>query len=292
MDKQKLIGALFVLLGAISYGILATLVKYANNLGIPISALTFFQYAIGFVILLIINSFSRPLQIVSPLSKLKLSVWGISLGLTTTLYYLSIQYIPVSVGIILLMQSIWMSFVLEAALNRVMPTLKKSLGAMLCILGTLLASKIFNTQFQLDWSGILLGIGAGTAYTISIYASSSVEKQHSNYVRSLYLVTGGLILVTLFWNFKIIEHVSIPSFYWGTALALFGTIIPPLLFTFGVPKIGMGTGSVISSVEIPVSILSACILLQENVSLIQSIGVFLILLSVLIVNLNWSSKSA
>lgn len=286
MDKQKLIGALFVFFGAISYGILATIVKYANGLGMHISVLTFFQFFIGFIILLLINIFKKQTHKPTGSSKIKLIAWGTSLGMTTTLYYLSIQYIPVSIGIILLMQSLWISLILEAILSKKMPTTQKIIGATLCLIGTLFAAKIFNTQLQLDWRGLLLGLGAATTYTISIYSSSTIEKQYPSYVRSLYLVTGGLLLITLFWNSTIIDHLSVPSLYWGSVLALFGTIIPPLLFTVGIPKIGIGIGSVICGIEIPVSVLSAYFVLHEHISSTQWLGIFLILIAILIVNLN------
>ncbi|MFZ4861948.1 EamA family transporter [Sphingobacterium sp. Mn56C] len=292
MDKQKLLGALFVLLGAISYGILATIVKYANGLGIPISSLTFFQFFIGFVILVLIRIFSKPAMKPSLSSLVKLLAWGASLGVTTTLYYLSIQYIPVSVGIILLMQSIWISLLLEAIITKQMPAMKKTIGALLCIVGTLLATKIFGTAVTLDWRGVGLGIGAGLSYTISIYSSSSIEKQHPNYIRSLYLVAGGLIVISIFWNLKIIENISVPSLSWGALLALFGTVIPPLLFTVGIPKTGIGIGSILSAIEIPVSIFSAFIILQEQVTAMQWFGVLIIVFSVVVVNINPTKKPA
>jgi len=284
MDKQKIIGALFVLLGAISYGILATIVKYANSLGMHISTLTFFQFFIGVIVLLLINILKTQRHKTTTTSKVRLLIWGTSLGLTTTLYYLSIQYIPVSIGIILLMQSLWMSLIVESILSKKAPTTQKVIGAILCLIGTLFAAKIFNTQIQLDWRGLLLGLGAAASYTISIYSSSNIEKQQPNYVRSLYLVSGGLLLITLFWNVNIIEHFSLPSLYWGAILALFGTIIPPLLFTMGIPRIGIGVGNVICGIEIPVSVLSAAFVLQEHIAAIQWLGISLILVSVLIVN--------
>jgi len=46
---------IYVLAGAISYGLLATIVKYANGLGIGTSALTFWQFFIGFIFLLFLD---------------------------------------------------------------------------------------------------------------------------------------------------------------------------------------------------------------------------------------------
>lgn len=284
MEKEKLKGIVLVLAGAVSYGILATIVKYANGLGIHTSVLTFFQFLIGVVVLFFINVFYREKVKITAVSKRKLTTWGVSLGMTTTLYYLAIQYIPVSVGIILLMQSIWMSIVLEGILLKKVPANIKIIGAVCSIIGTLLATNLFSSEVELDWRGLLLGIGAGLSYTISLYSSSSIEKQYQNYTRSLYLVLGGLLFITLFWNYQIVTNVSWNALAWGSILALFGTVLPPLLFTAGIPRTGIGVGSIISSVEIPVSILSASLVLQDKIVPLQWIGVLVILLSVIIVN--------
>lgn len=285
MKSEKLQGTLYVLLGAMSYGVLATIVKYANGLGIHTSVLTFFQFLIGSIVLISIFIANKAPFNFKKISAFKLMAWGSSLGLTSTLYYLAIQYIPVSVGIILLMQSIWMSLVLEIILTKKWPQTHKIIGALVCILGTLLATNIFDTQIQLDWRGLTLGFGSGISFSITMFASNSVEKQLPSYTRSMFMVLGGLMLICTFWNFKIAENMSIDSIYWGAALALFGTILPPLFFTKGFPKTGIGMGSIISSAEIPVSIASAFIILQESISPIQWVGVFCILSSVIIVNL-------
>ncbi|MEZ2337249.1 EamA family transporter [Mucilaginibacter sp. RCC_168] len=62
-------------------------------------------------------------------------------------------------------------------------------------------------------------------------------------------------------------------------MALFGTILPPLLFTKGLPKTGIGLGSIVSSVEIPESILFAHFILNESVTPIQWVGVALIIMA-------------
>lgn len=287
MDTRKLSGFLYVLGGAASYGILASIVKYANGLGMHTSILTFLQFFIGFIFLSLLNVLlrKRARSRTTQVSRLKLLFWGLSLGATTTLYYLSIRYIPVSVGIILLMQSIWMSIVLEAVISRKLPAPVKIAGMLVCLTGTLLATGAFNEHVSLDWRGLLLGLGAGVSYTVSMYASSAVEKQYPSYTRSMYLVMGGLLFITLFWNTHIMENMSWSAIGWGSVLAIFGTILPPLFFTKGIPQTGIGMGSIISSVEIPVSVLAASIILQEKIAMLQWGGVIIILVSVILVNL-------
>lgn len=280
---------LYVAIGACSYGVLATIVKYANDLGIKTSALTFLQFFVGFLFLFLLNLLkknSETTEKIKTSSKIKLIIWGTALGLTTTLYYLSIQYIPVSLGIILLMQSIWISLIIEIFVTKTKPSFMKIISVIIALIGTFLATDIFNQGVTLDFRGILLGFSAGVSYSIAIFASSNIESQIKSSVRSQYLVLGGLILITLFWNFNIIRDISIEALPWGILIAVFGTILPPLLFTNGIPKTGIALANIIASLEIPVSILSAIIILNESVNLIQWIGVAIILFAVVTINKN------
>ncbi|MGE8301458.1 MAG: EamA family transporter [Sphingobacterium paramultivorum] len=283
---------LYVAAGACSYGLLATIVKYANHLGIHTSLLTFLQFMFGFLFLLSFNLLSKrnaeEHNAIKFSSKIKLMVWGISLGLTTTLYYLSIQYIPISAGIILLMQSIWISLVAEAVLLKKFPSKGKITGVIIVLLGTTLATNLFQNNNNLDYRGIILGFGAGISYALAIYASSTVEKELPSPIRSQFLVLGGLLLIVAFWNIDIIRYMQPNALPWGLLIAIFGTILPPLLFTKGIPKTGIAMGNIISSLEIPVSTLSAMLVLQEVVSGFQWFGILLILMAVIIINVGKS----
>jgi drug/metabolite transporter (DMT)-like permease len=74
---------------------------------------------------------------------------------------------------------------------------------------------------------------------------------------------------------------------WGIVLSLFGTIIPPMLMNAGFPLTGIGLGSIVSALELPVSVLMAYFLLHEQVVFIQWIGIVLIVLAIVLMNLNW-----
>jgi drug/metabolite transporter (DMT)-like permease len=290
LNSQKIKGAILVLLGAASYGILATVVKYANHLGIHTSALTFMQFATGAIFLTIYSNIkqknNKSAKPVSGKSKTKLILFGTSLGLTSTLYYISIQYIPVSMGIILLMQSIWMSVVVEVVWLKEKLQAIKVVGTLLVIGGTLLATNILFENHTISWIGICWGLAAGIGYTVSLFSSSYIETSVPSDVRSKYLVIGGLIAIILFWNINIITHLThLSMLKWGILLGVFGTILPPLLFTKGIPLTGIGLGSIIAAIEIPISITSAFLILHEQITPYQWIGVGIIICSVVVVNL-------
>lgn len=290
MDSN-LKGALYVAIGACSYGVLATFVKFANNDGHGTAALAFSQYLFGALLLSILALFfskkdgSKTNALKSKYPKLKLVLYGTFMGLTSSFYYLSIQYVPVSVGIILLMQTIWMGVALEFFIARHLVNKTKVLGAGIAIIGTLLAAKVFEVNIQLDLRGIGFGLLAAMSFTGVMYATSRVSLELTNILRTKYLVIGGLLVTIVFWNFQILEEFNWTLFLkWGIFLGFFGTIIPPILFNKGFPKVGTGLGSIISALEIPVSVLSAYWILGEDISTLQWLGILIILFAVMIIN--------
>jgi drug/metabolite transporter (DMT)-like permease len=68
-------------------------------------------------------------------------------------------------------------------------------------------------------------------------------------------------------------------------LAIFGTILPPIFLNKGFPLTGIGVGSILVSMEIPVSIAMAIWLLNETVTLSQILGVLLILSGIIVINI-------
>lgn len=289
---EKIKGILLVALGAASYGVLATFVKVAHGEGFHTSEMSFSQFLLGFICLFIFNLFGKKEKsapaVADKKAWVKLVIAGSSLGLTSSFYYLSVQYLPVSVCIILLMQTIWMGVIVEWAITRQAPETKKIVAALIVIAGTLLATNIFDTKVVFNTRGLLFGLLAALSYTISMYSSNKIAPNLPAVKRSMYLVLGGLLAIVIFWNTTLLQEFSFAVILkWGAFLSIFGTILPPLLFTKGLPKIGIGLGSIVSSVEIPVSILFAHFIIHETVLPIQWAGVALIISAIVAMNLKF-----
>lgn len=285
-------GAIYIAVGASCYGVLATFVKYANNNDYGTAGLTFSQYLFGALVMSLLSMFfsrrskNPETKPVSKYPKLKLILFGTTLGLTSSFYYLSIQYVPVSVGIILLMQTIWMGVALEFIIARSLINRTKIIGALVAIIGTFLAAKVFEADITINLTGVVYGLLAALSYTGVMYASNKVSLELPLITRSKYLVYGGLLVVIVFWNVQVLEEFNWLLFLkWGTFLGFFGTILPPILFNKGFPEIGTGLGSIIAALEIPVSVFSAYLILNEEITLMQWIGIAIILFSVVLINL-------
>lgn len=290
MDKNVLKGALLVGLGASSYGALATVVKLAYENGFTTAEVTTSQFSLGFVGILLLRIFLKTPQkqpdVTDRLSVLKLMIGGTSLGLTSVFYYFAVKYIPVSVGIVLLMQSVWMGLLLEAVLDKKLPSKRKVIATLIVLAGTALATNIFSATHELNWKGIAWGFAAGFSYTISLYASNTIATHLHAIKRSLWLLVGGLTIIVLIFSTTAYSNFNLQIFWpWGFFLAFFGTILPPLLFTSGMPHTGIGLGTIIASVELPVSVMFAYILLREPVNALQWMGILLIISAILLMNI-------
>ena len=297
MNNSILKGSLLVALGASSYGMLTTFVKMAYAEGYTSYEITFSQMFLGLIGLIIINLlFVREKQVYSKETKtksiLKLMAAGTSLGLTSIFYYISVKYIPVSIGIVLLMQSVWMGVLFEAFMAKKKPGINKILAVIVILIGTVLATNLLMSDIELDWKGIGWGLLAAISYTVTIYTSNIVALHLHSFRRSLWMMLGGTLIIAIISAPFLLEQFNLEIFMkWGLILALFGTILPPILFTSGMPKINVGLGAIISSVELPVAVLLAYLLLDEVVNIYQWIGIIIILASVFLMNVKKLNKS-
>ena len=298
--NKTLKGVVLVGLGATSYGMLATFVKLAyadiSSAGLhytPAEVITS-QFVLGILAVVMINMFQKrrnKKMIINASSAdiKKLMIVGTSTGLTSIFYYLAVKYIPVSIGIVLLMQTVWMGVLLEMILEKKIPSTVKIISVLIVLLGTILATNLFYYNVDLDWRGIVLGLLAAASFTTTMYAANKVALTISAAQRSLYMLLGGAVVVLIFAILTQTTPFNYDIFYkWGILIALFGTVIPPILLNAGFPLTGIGLGSIVSALELPVSVFMAFFLLHEKVVFSQWMGILLIIVAIIIMNINFS----
>lgn len=295
--NQTLRGSIYVVIAASCYGVLTTFVKLSYEEGFTTDEITFAQLAIGFIGLSIMNLWVRKTK--KPIKAKKMSVlWlmlsGTSLGFTSIFYYLAMHHISVSVGIVLLMQSVWMGVITDAILNKIPLTTKKITAVVLILIGTVLAADLLLSNVEVSLVGIGLGLLAALSYTVTIFTSNKVALELHFITRSKWMMLGGLIVVIIFAFPSLIntENAFNWSVFikWGPILALFGTILPPLFFTAGMPKINVGIGAIISAIELPVAVIMGYFVLKEEQNIYKWAGISLIIASIILMNLKKASN--
>jgi len=292
MSQNKVFKGVFLIAVAASgYGMLATIVKLAYQDHYTATEITASQFVYGILGMLIINLI-RKMTSKEANSKIstkeirQLIIAGTTLGLTSVLYYLAVKFVPASIGIVLLMQAVWMSMVIEMFIEKKKPTMTKLFAVIIILAGTVLATNLLQDQFALDWRGAVLGLLAAVSFAATMYASNQIAINKPASERTLYMLVGGAIAVFIYVLFAQTGSFNWEIFYkWGIPLALFGAIFPPLLMNAGFPYTGISLGSIVSSLELPVSVTVAYFVLNEKVILTQWIGIGLIILAIVMINL-------
>lgn len=297
MTKNSILKGVFLVgLGATSYGMLATYVKLAYKENFTTAEVTSSQFILGILGILIINAlqkFKKKEAVVkaSPKNIFHLMLAGTSLGMTSVFYYLAVKYIPVSIGIVLLMQTVWMGVLLEWFLDKKAPSAQKIISVAIVLVGTALATNLLSSSIQLDWRGIMWGLLAAGSFTTTMFTANRIALGISSAQRSLYMLLGGAVIVFGFSIATQVTPFNMAIFSkWGIILALFGTIIPPMLMNAGFPYTGIGLGSIVSSLELPVSVMMAYIILDETVVFSQWVGIALIILAIVIMNIQFRKR--
>jgi drug/metabolite transporter (DMT)-like permease len=277
-----------VFAGACSYGILSTFVKLAYQAGYTIEEISVTQALIGFIALstltLIRGYYKKPEGAPIPaFTWLYLLLTGGCIGMTSYVYYLSVKYIPASVAIVLLMQFTWLGILLEWVFFNKKPTAVQFAIIGIIWIATILASGISGAQnSHLPGIGIFYGLLSALFYAVFILINSRLKYTGSSLVKSSVMILGSAIslIVVTGHQLIVVHHFNIQLLKWGMFLALFGTIVPPLLFASGIPKTGHFKSSVLMTAEFPVAMCCSWLFLDEQISLLQWIGVIVMLLAI------------
>lgn len=296
---KKFQGVIAVFIGALSFGILSTFVKKAYEENFTLAEVTGIQALFGMLILwagyflttLFVPATKERYARKTPFYYILIS--GVSSGAVSILYYKCVQLIPASLAIVLLMQYIWISIVIELLLFKVKPSKKQVFGIACILLCTILATGLMESNLtQIPVVGIVFGFLAAIAYSIFIIVNGRVGNDYPPIQKSALMVTGAFLLICILLQPLSIFNPETLQALWkyGLLLAVFGTMLPPLLFAYGMPKIGVSLGSILIAVELPVAVCFSYFVLHEQVSNLQFTGVVLILIVISWLNSNMKKQ--
>lgn len=288
--SAKLQGIILVLLGTISYGLPASLIKLSKQDGITEANILFFQFFFGCLALGILYFFSRnkikPNETqLNPSAKKHLILSGTALALTNSFYFTSLEYVSVAIAAVMLMQSVWITSVLDFFFKKTIPSPIQIICIIGVLLGTILTTNLIGTEIIISPLGLFLSFMSGVCYAVTIMVTNNLAPQASAFGRAYYISLGAFIVICILWGWSINFSIIPLSLKWGAIIACFSIILPLLLFAKGMPKITAGIGGVLSALELPAAIIFAYFILNEQITILQFTGVILIFIAISSVNL-------
>ncbi|KRD81778.1 multidrug DMT transporter permease [Bacillus sp. Root147] len=273
--------ALLVFLGGCSYGVVSTFVKIGYSQGFSLSEITGCQYFMGSIMLWGISIFVPKVRLKYK-QWLSLMISGIPMGLTGIFYNQTLIYVDASFAIILLLQFTWISIILQYIFNKKVPNRKNLIATGIILFGSILASGFLKTEMTFSLTGISFGMLAALSFAFFIFLSGRTGITIHPIYKSAIMTTGASLIIFIFLPpvFLINDELTNGLWIYGLLTGFFGSLIPPILFNIGMPKIGGSLGTILSASELPMAVTMSTCILHEAVSLLQWIGVVIILLGI------------
>ncbi len=288
MSFLKKIAPVFVALGAISFGVPASLFKIARREGVVNGPLLFWSFLSAVVILGIVHIVRRNWLRYQHTNWKQIGLViaaGTGSGFTNTFYIQALKLIPVAAAAVMLMQAVWLSVLLGAVIQRRWPSRLQVLSIVLVLIGTVLAAGLFPITQALSPLGLFYAFLAACGYACTMQFTALLGNNLDPMTKTWLLCLGAFILISIVWIPQIATTpVTLPTIKWGVLIALFSMVFPLVAYSLFMPQLDLGIGPILSSLELPSSIVVAFILLGETVSGQQILGVFIIIAAVVLPN--------
>ena len=293
VQKKRLQGVGAVLAAGTGYALMSILVKGAFQLGLgPIQVIVLQSWISSLLLFTFAVFFKREIFKVTLHALGLLVVQGVvgTLG-TSLLYAYSLQFLPVSVAILLLYLYPALVLVAGVMIWHKKVGRREMAAFLLTLAGTTLASGIFSGVSGVAWVGILLGLAGAMAYASFNIVGELVLAKVSPLVAMCYSqwVCAIVLLFILKGDIMSIPWQDAQTWKIGLLLATVASIIPFYMVLVGIDRLGSDKAAILSTFELPMTFILAAVFLNEFPTGDQWIGGGLVLGGILL--LNWRSQS-
>jgi drug/metabolite transporter (DMT)-like permease len=279
---KNLRGSFLVSISAISFGFLPIFAKFVYIYGMNVYDMLFYRFLIASLIIFLYLHFRKEFYIPKLNVLISLVLLG-SIGYfsQSLLYLSSINYIPVSVAVLLLYSYPSIVSLIAFLLKIDKITFKIIIALILGFIGIYL---IANPSYNLNIFGVSFAIGAAIVYSMYIVTSSRVIKNIYAELASFFIMVSSMMsffFVSLIINGKI--QFNYPAFLFCFAMAAISASLAISTFFMGLRIIGPTKASIISLLEPLTSTILAFYIFYESFEILQFVGSFFIILSALLV---------
>lgn len=285
--KSIFLFPLLIVIASSSYGILSTIIKVAIANGFTSQEAVTSQYFIGFLLALLLCFITeRKMPQLNKSGFITLVFTGISTGTTGIVYGLSLSYLPASLAVVMLFQFTWIGLLIDCIIHKRLPNRSEAISLLFLFAGTILAAGLLDVDLSnIAWQGWVWGILSALSFAIFIQINSRQVKGITTISRTVIVSFFALVIVSIFltpeiiWNGKLLNE---GLWTYGLVLGIFGIILPIVLLSIAVPKVGGGLSSILSAMELPVAIIASVLVLHEKVTGLQLFGIVLVLVGMIL----------
>lgn len=283
----RLIAGLIVLLGAVLFSTKAVMVKLAMPYGIdPVSLLLLrmiFAVPLYVLILFRVRKQQPDHPSVKPHLLQVIFLGMIGYYLASYFDFVGLAYITASLERVILYLYPTLVLLISVVWLKKNITIHQWLAIALCYVGVIVAVGSGNevSTSENHWLGVGLIFLSALAYAIYLVGSGELIPKLGVWVFTCYAMIVSSICIIV--HFLLTSEISTligyqwPVYGYGIAMAIFATVIPSLLISEGIKRIGAGNTAIIGGVGPISTIVLASIFLDESFSRSQLIGTLLVI---------------
>ena len=284
-------GVALVAISGICWGFHGVMIKYAIGLGASFMQVLLVEVSFAFVFFAFFGSKffkeNRPQGFVQWFRLILIGLATIGVG-----YFLFLSYSlgPVAIPATLMFLYLPIVYGFSIFTKNQRLSLIKSFAILSVLMGAILTTQIFSTFHQSSaLASVIAASCASMCYALVFILTPSVGAYTSAEFRSFTVSGIGLIGCILIiqsapslW-YDLGENAA--EFYiFAVLLGVVGQVLPVISLMKGLPLTGSSLGGVVASIELPIAVLSALVLLGEALTVVKIFGVLLVLLGIVIYN--------
>ncbi len=208
-------------------------------------------------------------------------------------YYKTMSLASLSVAAVLLYTAPFFVIIISALFFKEKITLRKTVSLFVAFVGCLFVSGFLESGGKVSGKAIVFGLLTGLGYGLyTVFGGMLIRKGYSTFTINFYafLVAALVCLPIIGLNgFKTICY-SGNKLLIVLGMALFNTVIPYLLYSFGLKTINGSNALIMATLEPVVATLVGTFIFGEDITVYGVIGIALVLLAVIILNIGASDK--
>jgi len=264
-----------VALSALGYASNPIIGKYAYEAGTTAISLMTLRFTFATVMLWLLV-FTRPRQALGITTRIRLlSLGGVGFAAVALLYFTALNYMDAS-----LITGLFYTYPAMVALIGAVggKTLSRAsyAGLLLTAVGTwLLLGADFST---FTWEGSFLTLVAAVVYAVYVVVSERWSRGIDPVVTASHVTTGASIVFLALFASTDQAVPGWPAVLAGSSLALLSTVLALVVYFTGLVRVGSMQASIISTLEPAFTALLALALLGERLSLVQALGICLVMI--------------
>lgn len=293
MESDRWKGVVFVLISGCCWGFHGVLIKLALAMGPSFIQIFFFETVFAtFFFLLFAKSFftgMRPCSLIQWIGLLAIGIDTIGVG-----YFLFLAFSlgPVAIGATLMFMYLPVVYAYSLLSGHQKISVRKLFAIGLILSGAVLTTQIFSSfQEPGAMSAVLAGVAAALCYSIVFILTPVVSTYTTPIFRSFAASAVGLLGCLIIFAFSAHLWFPLPQNYFPLVgmvivLGIIGQTLPVITLMKGLPLTGSSLGGVLASVELPIAVFSAALILGESFTISKAVGVVLVLLGILYYNVS------